>query len=275
MKKILIFVGVAVTALLILASAKDLIIKVTVEKVVSAVTGLRLDIGAFKVGLLNGRVYIRDMKLYNPAGFKDKVMFDIPQIYVDYSMSSALRGKIRLSKVRIELKEFIVVRSASGRLNLDSLKVVQAKKRSAAPQAKKPVTKAPEIRIDVLELKIGRALYKDYLNGPEPSVKEFNVNIDERYTDIDDPYSVVSIIVVKAMANTTIAGITGFDLQGLMGTVAGTLAGANKVVTRAVETAETAAKHAQAAVKTAQSAAKKTGDAVKDMTKALKNPFDL
>jgi len=211
--------------------------------------------------------------LFNPAGFKDQTMLDMPEVYVHYNLPAIIKGKIHLIEARIYLREFVVVKNENGILNLDSLKVVQAQKEGRGP-AEGKAAKAPEIQIDNLNLKIGKVIYKDYSSGGQPSVKEFNVNINESYKDINNPYALVSLIVVKAMMNTTIAGLTNFDLQGLSGTVSDTLAGAQKAATAAVTKTQEAARQG---VQTATETVKKTGEAVKQTTNALrdilKNPF--
>lgn len=252
-------IGIAIIAALVIVSfAKDMIIKVSVEKGVSMVTGLRLTTGAFRVGILRTLVDIRDLKIFNPAGFKDRTMLDMPEIYVAYDLGAIFAGTVHLTEARLALKEFVVVKNEKGVLNLDALKVVKAEKDGKAPAAEKAAGKAPAIQIDTLRLKIGKAIYKDYSAGPEPVVKEYVINLDETYRDIRDPYALVSLIVVKSLMNTSIANMAGFDLKGLQGTVSGTLAGAQKGATAAVAKTQAAA---ETGVKTATEAAKKTTEA--------------
>ena len=254
-KPIGVIIAVAV-ALIIVSAGKDLIIKTSVEKGVEMVTGLKLAIGGFRAGLLNSLVDIRNLKLHNPAGFKDPLMADVPRIYIAYDLPAYLRGVTHLKDVRLDLKEFIVVRNEKGVLNLDSLKVVQAEKEGQKPGA---AAKPREFRIDSLELKIGKVIYKDYSRGSQPLVKEFNLNINEKFSNLTDPYSVVSVVVVRALMNTSIANLANFDIGGLSGTVSGTLATAQEVTGQAVAAA-------QQTVKTVTD----TADAVKDL---FKNPF--
>lgn len=268
MKKwVIVIVGVLVV-LLVLGLAKDLIIKIAVEKGVQIVTGLRLQMGGFRVGLINTLVDIRNLRILNPTGFKDKNMLDMPEIYVAYDLPAIFGGKVHLKDTRINMEEFTVVKNEKGQLNLDSLKVVQAQKAGAKPEEKGG--KAPEIQIDRLRLKIGKVFYKDYSRGGEPSVREFNVNIDEEYRNITNPYSLVSLIVVKALMNTTISGLTNFDIRGLSGNISDTLASAQKVTAQATETAQKTVKAATEAAKTAEETASKASEAVSNV---LKNPF--
>jgi hypothetical protein len=256
---------IALVVILVLSFAKDAIIKTSVEKGAEVVTGLRLSIQSLRVGILNTLVGIKNLKLYNPKGFKDPLMLNMPEIYVDYDLPAIIRGKIHLPEVRINMQEFVVVKNADGKLNLDALNVVKEQKgeKPAKPAEK---GKAPEIQIDELQLTIGKVIYKDYSKGGEPQVQEFNIALNEKYQNIDDPTKLVSLIVVKALMNTSIARLTNFDLNGLQGTIGDTLQSAQKVVGQATEAAGKVTQQAQ-------EAAKETTKAVEEATKGIKDLF--
>jgi len=275
MKKIFTILAVILVVALVAGFFKDTIIKLSVEKGVEVVTGLTLKVKSFRVGLINTIVGIRGLRLFNPAGFKDKVMLDMPEIYVNYDLPAIIKGKIHLEEMRINMREFMVVKNENGELNLDSLKVVQAQKKG--PKAEKEEKgEMPEIQIDTLELAIGKVVYKDYSRGSTPTVKEFNININERFTNITDPASLVSIIVVKALMNTTIANLTNFDLSGLSSTVSDTLQGATQVATEAVATAQkTLVETTKVAEQTAQKATETLTETTKTLEKTAEGLTDI
>ncbi len=262
MKKSLTILTVVMVVIFVAALAKDIIIKVSIEKGVELVTGLKLDIGGLNVGVLRPIVDIKNLKLLNPANFPDKTMIDMSGIYVNYDLPAIISGKIHLREVRLALKEFVVVKNADGKLNLDALRTVQAQKEGKSPSQGAP-GKAPEIMIDFLKLSIGKVIYRDYSKGGTPDVKEFNINLDEIYTDIDNPYTLASLIVVKAMMNTSIASLTNFDLAGMQGTVRNTLVNTKKMTSEAVATA-------QKTISATQEKVKETVDTVKNI---FKDPF--
>jgi len=270
MKKTLVSAIIIVLAVVVvLGAAKNIIAKVSVEKGVEAVTGLPLKMKSFDIGIIKTFVKIDDLRLFNSPGYKDKIMLEMPEIYVDYDLPAIFKGKIHLKDVRIDLKEFVVVKNASGNLNLDALKPVQQEKGEAKPaeEPAKKKGKAPEMQIDSLELKIGKVIYKDYSKGGEPTVTEYQIGIDERYSDITDPNKLVALIVVKALMNTTVGRLTGFDMGGLQDSVSGTLSTAQEVTGQAAAAAQaTAKKTTEAAVDTV----KDTADSVKE---SFKMPF--
>ena len=215
MKRMGTIIVVILVLLVVLVSAKNIIAKNAVQAAVKAITGLNLSMKSLNVGIFKSLISINGLKLYNPVGFTDKLMVDIPEIYVDYDLGAFFKKKIHLEEMRLNLKEFIVVKNKEGQLNLDALKAVQTKKEEKPAQEKKEKAQMPELKIDLLELKIGKALFKDYSQGTQPKVKEFSLNINERYENITDPYALVSLIVTKALINTTIGNLANFDLGPL------------------------------------------------------------
>ncbi len=223
MKKSIYFVlPILIILAVIFYLAKDLAIKFSIEKSVRAIIGLKLEIGSLRASTFKTLIDIRDVRLCNPEGFADETMFVMPSIYVDYDLPAALRGTVHLEKMRIEMDEFVVVKNEDGQNNVSFLKGIGKQKKEVAPPRKRE-TKVPKIQIDVLELKLGRVLFKDYSAGPEPSIKVFNLNVDERYENLDDAYTFIRLIVLRALRNTTISKFISLDLKTIEGTLSGTV----------------------------------------------------
>jgi uncharacterized protein involved in outer membrane biogenesis len=175
---------IIIVVIFALSFVKDFVIKTSVEKGVEIVTGLKLNIGSLNVGVIRPVASIRNMRLFNPAGFPDKIMMNISEIYVRYDLGAIIGGKVHLPEVRLGLKEFTVVKNSKGELNLDALKNVQAQKeaksgaqKSGKPAEQKTAGKAPEIQIDKLLLSVGKVVYKDYSKSATPSVKELTLTL--------------------------------------------------------------------------------------------------
>ncbi|MFH1996162.1 MAG: hypothetical protein ABIJ27_04080 [Candidatus Omnitrophota bacterium] len=279
-----VLIGIIVV-FIVLLFFKDALIKTSIEKGTQVVTGLTLKIRSLRVGILNTVVGIKGLELFNPPGFQDRIMLDMPEIFVDYNLPSILKGTIHLNEMRIDIKKFVVVKNAQGALNLDSLKVVRAQKEGKAPEVKGKGSAGgaaiPDVRIDLLRLKVSKVVYKDYSKGGQPQVREFDVNIDETFTNVTDPYKLVSLIVVRTLMSTTIGELANFDLGGLQNTVGDTLASAQKVMTRAVAAAgklgvstETAEKTVEIATQVTAETAKQAGEVLEKTTEGLKGAFD-
>jgi len=236
MKKLLTFVAVIFLILVGLCFAKNIIAKVAIEKGVQAATGLKLKMAKLDIGLLKTHVGIDELQLFNPPEYSDRVMLDMPEIFVNYNLSDLFKGKVHVEDFRLHLKEFVIIKNADGELNLNALKVVKKQEEKPAKEAEpKEKGKALEMQIDNLELHIGKVIYKDYSKGGEPRVKEFNINLNESYSDITNLDAIISLIIVKAMMNTTIGSLANFDVGGLQGSISDTLASSQEIAAVAVE----------------------------------------
>lgn len=220
-----------------LVLGKNVIAKTAIEKGMVAVMGLELKMTKFDLSFSKSYLNIEGLELFNPKNFSDRIMVDLPQILVDYNFQDLLKKKIHVEKIRLHLKEFVVVRTADGKLNLDALKPAQkagaaapsqpAPQKPAEQKPSKPAEKVelPPMQIDLVELKIEKVIFKDYSLKKEGMTQEFKVNIDETYKDITDPNKLVQLVVLKALKNTTIGSLVNFDLGALEGAVGNVLSG--------------------------------------------------
>jgi len=236
MKRISIIIVIILVLLVALILAKNIIAKAAVSAGVEAITGLKLSMKSMNAGIFKTLIGIKELKLYNPSGFPDKLMIIMPEIYIDYDLGAFLKKKVHLQEVRLNLKDLIVVKNEENELNLNTLNIVKAKKSQKPTQEKtkekekeKEKAKMPEIQIDELKLKIGKVIYKDYSGGSPPVVKEFNINIDAHYKNITDLNALGRLIIVKAITNTTITSLANFDLGPLK-------EGVTQIIGKTVET---------------------------------------
>lgn len=221
MRKFIVFLLFAALIIGGLIVGKDLIAKTALEKGVKAATGLEMSVDSVKVGLLDTYVDVKELKVKNPASFKEKDMAYLPRIYIDYDLGDIIKRFFHFQEIELNLKKLVVLRDKEGQLNIGSLKMVEKEEKKAEPsKEEKKQTKMPEFQVDLLTLKIGKVIYKDTSAG-QARVREFNVNLDEQYKDITDFQKFSKLILVKALSSTSISSLTGFDLDSLQGQVSG------------------------------------------------------
>ncbi|MBN1868968.1 MAG: AsmA family protein [Candidatus Omnitrophica bacterium] len=223
MKKLLqLIIVLVVVTLVVLVLGRNVFAKFAIEKGVEAATGLPLNIKKLDLGLSTTHVAISDLKLLSPKGFNNEVMFSAPEIFVDYDLGAMMKGKVRLEDIRLNFDQFVVIRNKDGQLNLDALKPKEGKRQEPAQQGKKDEGKkgkAPEVQIDHLALKIGKVVYKDYSQGTEPVINEYNVNISEEMDNVTDLNSLLGFIANKAMAKTALSSLGDFNVDAFKGAV--------------------------------------------------------
>lgn len=229
MKKIAVLLLILMLGVFAVSIGKDLIIKGAIESIVSIATGLRIDIGELKTSIVNSSIDIRDMTVLNPPRFEDKIMLYIPEIYIDYDLSALLKKEIHLKDVRIDLKQFTVIKDKRGETNLDHIKNL---KKKGGKTAKGGTGERP-LQIDNLKLKIGKVIYKDYSLGEKPVITEYNINLDSRYRNVQNASEIMGIIVARALINTTIGTLS--DFRKFKDTTAGTLETGKDILKRTAD----------------------------------------
>ncbi|MDA9101089.1 AsmA family protein [Omnitrophica bacterium] len=259
--------------LLVLVIGKNLLAQVAVSAGVKAITGLDLTLGKLDLGLLSGKIDIKDLHLSNPKGFEEKTMVNLPEIFVKADLPSIIKGKIHVEDLRIHLKEFHVIKSKDGVLNLDALTAVAASKGEKPKAAEKKEAKPMNLQIDHLSLKVEKVTYVDHSVLGKTVSKDFNVNIDEEFNDITNPNALVAIIVSKALMNTTIGQLANIDLGAISDVGAQALESGKRLATDAGNQAKQALGSVTETVNTekAKELASATTDSAKEAAGALKD----
>lgn len=255
---------VLVLTLVLFFLFKNTIVKAMIEKGAHIATGLPLEIEKLELSFLKTTVDIQGLRLYNPKSFEEKLMLDLSKVYFAFDLPAFLKGDLHIPAIRIYLDEFNVVKNKDGALNLDALKPAQkAETKQPVPVEKKPPQEMAPMKIDIFELKIGKVYYKDYTRGGDkPFVQTFNIGIHEQFKNVEDINSLVRIIVVKALAGTTISQLTNFDVSGLANSVSGVLSTSTQAMS-----AE--------AMKAWGSAIDSTGKTLSDAQKLMEDPSKL
>jgi hypothetical protein len=235
--------------------ARNYILKKTLPLGVKSIIGLDLRVKNIDIGLFKPLIEVEDLEILNPKEFSDRVMVIFPEIFAEYDLGAFLKGKVHLKELRLNLREFQVVTNEKGRLNLDSLQVVQQRIQKLTPQGN---AAPPEIKIDLLHLKVGRVLYKDYTGAGPVKVSYYNVNIDERLENITDPSSLVSLVLVKALSKTDIADLARFNVGILQNEL-------NKTVSNTAQTAQGVVSKVKGLGTAAQETVEKTGENLKKL----------
>ncbi|MFH1665321.1 MAG: hypothetical protein ABIA77_04145 [Candidatus Omnitrophota bacterium] len=200
---------------LVVVFTKDKLIEVAIERMGTFVTGAKVDIGSMKTGIIKPAFDIMDLKVYNPEGFERGVMADIPEIHVEYDPLKLFKGTVHVKKFGIYLKELNIVKNREGRVNLGAINPVKNSS-SGAEMEKENRGKMPDIDIDSLHLKADKVVYRDYTSA-RPVTRTFDVNIDETFENIKDPYTLVRLIAARVLKNTAISNIINIPMNGVKG----------------------------------------------------------
>lgn len=255
------------SALVLLVIFREPVLKAVVSDVASRITGFSVSADKLQIGLARPVIHITSLKVYNPKDFSEKMMLDMPEVYANYDPLAIFRKEVSLRELRIDLREFIVVKNKEGQTNVARLKGV-AQKPAESKTVQKGASKAPVLKIDLLRLDIGQVVYKDYTVDP-PSVKIFKADIHKEYRDVDDPARLVQLIVLESLLKVNIKGLSDVNLPSIKDNAKSVLASGKNAVVGATRTAVGAA---EKAVSTAEKTVAGTLKAVLPFGKSPSNP---
>lgn len=204
MKKIVTVILIILVALFVFSVARDMVIKGFVVSGIKKATGTNVTIGNLSLSLLTQSVKINNFRMYNPPDFPKGILMDLPYIKVSFDALALLKNELHLKELTIELKELQLIKNKEKEFNVDALKVSKGKE----PSTKRKQT----MRIDVLNLNIGRIIQKDYSGAGEPVIQVNDLNIKKTYKNITSIEQLIMLILSESMK---LAGIKGAKLYGL------------------------------------------------------------
>ncbi len=142
--------------------ARNGIIKMAIDYGVTGVTGFETRVDKVHFDFPS-TIHIQGLKINNPAGFKNKVFADLPEIYVSLDLPPLLRQeRLHLREVRLHLQEIDIEKNAAGVSNISLLSSVGGTQAAAQP-AKKPA-KAMPFLLDRLVLTLRQVHFEDQAN---------------------------------------------------------------------------------------------------------------
>jgi len=215
MKKMLTAIVILLIALFIVGLVKDQIIKAIITSTIEKTVGTKTSIGGFSLSLLTHTVEIKNFKMYNPAGFPEGLLIDLAYAKVNLDVQALFQKELHFKELTVELRELDLVKNKQGEMNVDALKV--SKKR----EAQKPVSSAKKeempMRIDILNLKIGKIVSKDYTASDDPAINVHDVNIQKTYKNITSINQLILLILTEPMKSAGIKGAKIYSLAALTG----------------------------------------------------------
>jgi len=198
----------AVVFLFAFCFVRDFLIKSLIGTIASSITGAPTSVGGLSLSIMRQSVKISNLRMYNPKGFPKDILVDIPKIHVACSMGALLKGKIHLRQLELDIKEISMAKNKEGNLNIDSLKI--AAEKPDEKEKKKPA-KQLAIRIDTVNLGMGRVVSRDYSVGDQPVIKVYDINLKKTYNDINSAQQLAALIVSEPLKA---AGIQGLKVYG-------------------------------------------------------------
>jgi uncharacterized protein involved in outer membrane biogenesis len=183
----------------------DSIVRAMAENAIRRQTGLEVKIGKFEVGLLNPKVTIENLVIYNSAEFGGSPLIDLPELHMEYDRNALFANKLHFKLIRFNLAQLNIVEDARGRKNIDMLqKHLEATgDHTATVTTNKSSEQMIFTGIDTLNLSLGKATFMRMKQPLE--VEELPMNIrNQVFTNIkkeEDFAGVLAVALIRGGVN--------------------------------------------------------------------------
>lgn len=167
-------------------------IKFGFEVSTSRILGTRVTAGSLSFNILKWQTNIKNVRIYNPAGFEKGIMAAIPLIQATLSPLPFNGSRLHIISLSLEIPQLVVIKNKKGTLNVDELNIKGYK---------------TYINIDEFIFTAGSVIYIDYSNGPKPNVQGYDVNIYKRsYKYLPTAEDIVAKVLGDMLSKTAIKG---------------------------------------------------------------------
>jgi hypothetical protein len=150
------FLLLAIVLVIGLVLLKDTIARSFAEQQIRRSTGLDAKVGKVQLGLLEPRVDIEGLVIYNPAEFGGSPLIDASDVHLEYGPGELAAHKVHLKFLRLNIREINIVQN-NGRTNL-----LDYPNKSSAPggSGSNPASYS-FAGVDLLNLSVGKVRYMD------------------------------------------------------------------------------------------------------------------
>lgn len=188
-------------------------------------TGLELSIEELSLDVLHNSLYMRGITLFNPPGFKNKVLGKAEEIFIKYDLLAFLRGRLHLRQIKVDISEVNIIRSEKGRSNVASFKKEASRATTPAKPKRPPVQKEvrtnkqrrPKFLIDRLEFSVKKVSFIGYKVGKaEASVIVFKTKEPFVFKNVSDLGYVLDSVSAKGGLRNLLDNLLGIIPQDLL-----------------------------------------------------------
>lgn len=202
MKKFILAVFVILAVLLIgVIFARNIIVKSLLEGGIKNSIDQKITIGNVDVGIFEAKARFDKVEIYNPEGYKEKLLADVHELYIKYALADIIKGYVHLPELKIDIKEMNVEKDSAGVLNLEHFAP-----RTKGAEKKKKEKEEEKFLINKMDLEIDKIRYRDNTKTP-PDEKEFDINFKRTFTNVDSINVVISEIKKAAVERLIEKGI--------------------------------------------------------------------
>jgi len=152
---------VVIVLVVIVLVNRDWIVKGLAEQQIRVATGIEPEIGDFSINVLDSKVTLGNLKLYNLAEFGGTLFLDVPDLHIEYDRAALRRRELHITLMRVNVRELDVVKNAAGATNLTSFINRMLPQTSRGGRSVASLNGYKFTGIDLLNLSLGSVKFVD------------------------------------------------------------------------------------------------------------------
>jgi len=243
-------------------AVKHMVLVSVAKNLVKHFLALEIHMNSVSLNPVNGSIIVKGLKIYNPRGFKDRVLGYVPLVVLDFKPKTLLEKGTFFDSIVIHVKELNIIRNEDDVVNLSRVKAL-------TPQEK--AKEIPPFLVDSYVVEVGKVRYIDYTKEEEEErEKEIALDIKEEYKNLKDTDNIAKIIAYKIFFNGKIGNI-GVDIQKIQSDLA-KLAEQNKKL--ADEIAKISEEKIDKAKEVVKEKIEKTKEVIKEKVEDIKEAIE-
>lgn len=210
MRKLGILFTILLTIFFIYVLAKNIIVRVTLEKLVETALGVKVKVDDFDVSFLGHHLRAEGITIENPSGFKNGEFAYINTVNIICNPFDYITDrKITIYFLGVDIDKINIIKDENGDVNLKDFKILH---RTDEGQ--------PHFRVDIFQLSLKDVYYIDYSRPSSPRVKQYKIDMKNyAFENINSFEDVTHIVVWKALANTGIGKAINYTVAPLANNV--------------------------------------------------------
>jgi len=152
---------VVLAAVVLALVYREWIVRDLAEMKIRQATGLDAEIGSVSFNLLEPKLTLVNLKLYNSADFGGTLFMDVPEAHFEFDRAALRRHELHIMLLRVNVSEMDVVKNASGVTNIFVLAQSLVPKKEGGRREFSPVNGYTFTGIDTLNLSLGTIKFID------------------------------------------------------------------------------------------------------------------
>src|SRR3989338_928511 len=99
---------VSCITILVLSFGKDQAARLVLQNKLSAALEAPVKLSNLSIGFWHHRIVAQGLRVYDPDGFPEEIILDIPQVTADYDFEALLKRKLVLYELHLNVRRLIV-----------------------------------------------------------------------------------------------------------------------------------------------------------------------